>query len=79
MSAERNPAAWLLGALLIACGVALAADEALPDAAFLEYLGMWEGPDDEWLALDDDGRRAAEPEERVDPAPAGEESTEKVR
>lgn len=80
MSAERNLAAWLAGALLIGCGVAFAADETPPEAAFLEYLGMWEASDDEWLALEnDDSRRAAEPDERVDPAPVGEESTEKVR
>ncbi len=79
MSARRNLAVWLSGALLSG-GVALAADDAMPEVAFLEYLGMWEQSDDEWLALeDDDSVQAAEPDERLDPAPRGEESTEKVR
>jgi hypothetical protein len=25
--------------------------DALPDLAFLEYLGSWQGDDDEWLAI----------------------------
>ena len=44
---------------------------------FLEYLGMLEESDDEWLALaDDEGLLAADSEERTDPAPEGEESRE---
>ena len=28
-----------------------AAKDAAPDLAFLEYLGSWQGDDDEWLAI----------------------------
>jgi len=27
------------------------AKDAVPDLAFLEYLGSWQGDDDEWLAI----------------------------
>ena len=38
----------------LCCGLllalaALADDEEVPDSAFLEYLGMWEETDEEWL------------------------------
>ena len=41
---------------------------------FLEYLGMWEASDEEWLLLDDDA--VADNKERSEPVPEGEESTE---
>lgn len=53
---------------------AVADDEEVPDMAFLEYLGMWETSDDEWLLLDEDA--VADNSERSDPVPEGEESTE---
>ncbi len=73
MSVERTIA-------LVACGLclgsaALAEEQAAPDAEFLEYLGMWEESDEDWLVLDD--LQAMEVEERSEPAPEGEESTEK--
>ena len=37
---------------------ALAADDELPDAAFLEYLGSWDASDEEWLIFDDDDQVA---------------------
>ncbi len=49
-------------------------DEELPDIEFLEYLGIWEESDDEWLLLDEE--EVAENDERSDPVPQGEESTE---
>jgi hypothetical protein len=49
-------------------------EEPLPDIEFLEYLGMWETSDEEWLLLED--KDMAEPDKRSDPAPKGEESTE---
>ncbi len=74
MSADRK--VWLAALLLGTAGV-VAADEELPDVEFLEYLGMWEESDDEWLALaDDEALLAADSEERTDPAPEGEESRE---
>ncbi|MDJ0711510.1 MAG: hypothetical protein QNJ14_14055 [Woeseiaceae bacterium] len=44
------------------------------DAEFLEYLGMWEETDEEWLLHDE--TLTADLEERSDPVPDGEESTE---
>ena len=65
---------------LVVCGLcmvpaALADEEVSPEAEFLEYLGMWEATDEDWLVLDE--VQVAETEERSDPAPEGEESTEK--
>jgi hypothetical protein len=70
--------ALLFGALLCASGGALAEtdaeDEELPDLEFLEYLGLWEETDDEWLLLDEE--EVADNDERSDPVPKGKESTE---
>ncbi len=44
------------------------------DAEFLEYLGMWEETDEEWLLHEQN--MTADLEERSDPVPDGEESTE---
>ena len=73
MSARR---ASLVASLLF-CGLALAADDEIPDMAFLEYLGSWEESDEEWLIFADAGEvEDAEDEERSDPVPQGNESTE---
>jgi hypothetical protein len=66
--------------LLVCCGLflavpALAEDEEAPDTAFLEYLGMWEETDEEWLLHEQ--MEAAAAEVRSGPAPEGEESPEK--
>ena len=64
--------------LWMMCGVAstvLAADADEPDMEFLEYLGLWEESDEEWLIID--RQISLESDERSDPAPKGEESTEK--
>ena len=53
----------------------LAAEEPPPDAELLEYLGMWEQTDEEWLLQD--GVLAAEEGERSDPAEEEEESPER--
>lgn len=77
MSAERRRAGrWWLNALIVACGLAGAEDGNAPEAAFIEYLGMWEASDEEWLMFEADENVAAASEERSDPAPEGEESTE---
>ena len=64
-------------------GVALSGSSAIaaemetqdaPEMEFLEYLGMWEESDEEWELLNID--QPAEDDERSDPAPKGEESTE---
>ena len=67
--------AMLMG-LLLGCGLVLAADEELPDLEFLEYLGSWDGTDEDWLLFEEPV--TADVEERSDPAPEGEESTEKT-
>jgi len=64
---------------LIVCGLclgtgALAAAETPPDAEFLEYLGMWEQTDEEWVLQD--ALLTAEDEERDDAATEDEESPE---
>ena len=53
----------------------LAADADEPDMEFLEYLGLWEESDEEWMIID--RQISMESDERIDPAPEGEESTEK--
>ena len=77
MSVSRHARQLWPGLLLGACGMVLAADNELPDAEFLEYLGSWEESDEVWLVLDELVELvAAESDERSDPAPQGEESTE---
>jgi len=70
--------ALLFGTLLCASAGVLAQtgeeDEELPDIEFLEFLGLWEETDDEWLLLDED--EVADNDERSDPVPEGKESTE---
>ena len=67
--------------LVLLCGClactwpATAADDDQPDMAFLEYLGSWEGSDEDWLLVDGVLEMAKE-DKRSDPAPDGEESTE---
>ncbi len=75
MSAEQAIRALVFGLLACASTTAAATDEDIPELDFLEYLGMWEESDEEWLMLDE--TLTADNEERSDPAPEGEESTEK--
>ena len=73
MSADRQ---LTLLACAMCLGTAAFAEEGAEelDAEFLEYLGMWEETDEEWLLHED--MLAADLEERSDPVPEGEESTE---
>jgi len=64
----------LIAGLLVCGGMTVAAEEEEPDLDFLEYLGMWEGSDEEWQMFEE--TVAADNEERSDPVPEGEESTE---
>ncbi len=78
MSGSRHSQQLLPGLLLGVCGLVLAADNELPDAEFLEYLGSWEESDEIWLVFDQLIELViAESDERFDPAPQGKESTEK--
>jgi len=73
MSPERHIALLICGLCLGTAAVA--EEEPAPDAELLEYLGMWEETDEEWLLHDE--ALTADNRERSDPAPEGEESTEK--
>ena len=75
MSARRA----LLGSMLMVCSLVVAADEELPEIEFIEYLGLWEDSDEDWVLFSDsfNADKRAKNEERSDPAPEGEESTEK--
>ena len=59
MSAEsRLRPAWT-ALLLGACSLVLAADDELPKVEFLEYLGLWEESDEDWLIFEGDGEPLA--------------------
>jgi len=59
---------------LCSSAAAVATGEEIPEMDFLEYLGLWEESDEEWLLLEDDV--VADNEERSGPVPEGEESME---
>ncbi len=61
------------------CSLVVAADEELPEIEFIEYLGLWEDSDEDWVLFSDsfDADKRAKNEQRSDPAPEGKESTEK--
>lgn len=66
----------ILPALLLgASSLVLAADDEIPEMEFIEYLGIWEESDEEWLMFEEPA--TADTDERIDPAPEGEESKEK--
>jgi hypothetical protein len=73
MSVRRTA---IVSALLLGCSLALAADEDMPDPEFLEYLGMWEESDEDWIIFDEPV--SAEREDRSDSETDDEESTEKT-
>lgn len=75
MSVSRTARTVLPWIMAGACSLVLAADAEEPDMEFLEYLGLWEESDEEWLIID--RQIALESDERIDPAPQGEESAEK--
>ena len=74
MSARSTCSRALLVLAFGAAGTVFAADAEEPDMEFVEYLGLWEESDEEWLMVEH--QIDAESEERVDPLPEGEESTE---
>ncbi len=63
---------------LIGCSGVVMAEDEQPDMEFLEYLGSWEGSDEDWLLFDviDNEVAAVDKKKRTDPAPGGKESTE---
>jgi hypothetical protein len=77
MLASCHPRQIWPGLLLGVCGLVLAADNELPEAELLEYLGTWEESDEVWLMFNiDEEPVVADSDTRVDPVPQGEESTE---
>ncbi|MDH3481611.1 MAG: hypothetical protein OEM50_07825 [Gammaproteobacteria bacterium] len=76
MSAKRTLEALACGILFSSGGLVCAEEEGMPDTDFLEYLGMWEESDEDWLVIDQ--AMTAENDKRSDPVPKGEESMEKV-
>ena len=74
--ANNGMQALLLGIALFASAdaIAEAENDEVPDTEFLEYLGLWEETDEDWLLLEDE--EVADNDERSDPVPEGEESTE---
>lgn len=64
-------------ALLSLCSLAVLADDEVPEIEFLEYLGMWEESDEDWLMFDETKDTGKQVQERSEPAPEGEDSTEK--
>lgn len=78
MSVERPPAlSALIWLGLIVPGVAAADEETPPDLELLEYLGSWEGSDEEWMLFSEETEIAnSESSQRSDPEQEGEESTE---
>ena len=71
MSASRP----LLSALMLfSCSLVLAADDEIPDVEFLEYLGMWQASDEDWMLFNESV--AADADRRSDPVPQGKESLE---
>lgn len=76
MSAKRTLAALVCGVLFSGGGLVCAEEEVVPDTDFLEYLGMWEESDEDWLMIDQS--MTADGDKRSDPVPKGEESMEKV-
>ncbi|MFQ5608817.1 MAG: hypothetical protein ACE5F8_00940 [Woeseiaceae bacterium] len=58
----------MTAALLGACSLVLAADDEIPEVEFLEYLGLWEESDEDWLLFEGE-ELTAETDENVDTLP----------
>jgi hypothetical protein len=85
MGAAMSVRRFLGVVLLSVCSVAVVADEELPEIEFLEYLGLWEESDEDWVMFSDpikadnnaDMNADNQDQQRSDPVPEGEESMEK--
>ena len=75
-TASRPKVALLWG--LLGCSSALlAADTELPDVEFIEYLGLWEESDADWMLFSEEVREHVVADEtRTEPAPEGDDSAE---
>jgi len=79
--AELSQRWQLLVALGVLGGNSVLADDSeqeMPDSEFLEYLGSWAESDEDWLIIGAAEKLSIEQakDERTDPVPQGEESTE---
>ena len=74
MSARAVCRSALLLLAFGAAGMASAAEDEEPEMELLEYLGLWEETDEEWLMMEQ--QLNGESEQRIDPVPEGEESME---
>ena len=74
MSARSRCGHALLLLALGAVSTAPAAETEEPEMEFVEYLGIWEETDEEWLMIEH--QMNLESGERIDPVPEGEESRE---
>lgn len=73
-AALRASALWCM---LATSGVILAADAELPEMEFLEYLGLWEESDEDWVLISEGvDAQAVAAEKRTDPASTDDESAE---
>ncbi len=67
----------LLWGLLGCSSALLAADTELPDVEFIEYLGLWEESDADWMLFSEEVREHVVADEtRTEPAPEGDDSAE---
>ncbi len=67
----------VLWGLLGCSGIAAADDDVMPDMEFLEYLGLWEESDEDWVLLAAEAvEQVASEDQRTDPASKEEESVE---
>ena len=57
---------WLPLTVLAVGSLALAADDDVPEAAFIEYLGMWEESDEDWMMFENESKTADEDEESAE-------------
>ena len=82
LSAEKRQAeaafkVAVLWGLLACSGTVAADDEVMPDMEFLEYLGLWEESDEDWVLLAAEAvEQVASEDKRTDPASKKEESVE---
>lgn len=74
MSAKGGLCTMVCGFALWSATSAAAQDNEPADMTFVEYLGLWEEADEDWLLLEEIA--VADNEKRSDPAPEGEEPTE---
>lgn len=69
--------ATMLTFLLAANSMLLAADADAPEMEFLEYLGLWEASDEDWLLLSEEiSTQVVADDTRIDSELEGDESAE---